>query len=134
MKKCVNGSNTRCSYPIAGCRGSNCSNKDFPNNWAGKTCTDNNAGKVTDVTVPVPVTPTKPTITRPMAGKRMMGAKERDAFNEQNQIRTNPKSIISKVKAEVNLFDSSGSVIQRPGIHLRTREGIGAWYEAIDEL
>jgi len=69
-----------------------------------------------------------------MAGKRMMGAKERDAFNEQNQIRTNPKSIISKVKAEVNLFDSSGSVIQRPGIHLRTREGIGAWYEAIDEL
>merc|ERR1712137_136432 len=87
MKKCVNSSSTRCTYPIAGCRGSNCSNKDFPFNWAGKTCED-----------------------------------------------TNPKSIISKVKAEVDLFDSTGRVIQRPGIHLRTNEGIGAWYEAINEL
>lgn len=95
MKKCVNGSSTRCTYPIAGCRGSNCSNKDFPFNWAGKTCVDNNAGKETDVTIPVK--PTKPKITRPIAGKRMMGKKERDAFDEQNQIRTNPKSIISKV-------------------------------------
>merc|ERR1712137_1507610 len=112
MKKCVNSSSTRCTYPIAGCRGSNCSNKDFPFNWAGKTCEDTN----TDITTPVK--PRKPIITRPLAGKRMMGAKERAAFDEQNQIRTNPKSIISKVKAEVDLFDSTGRVIQRPGIHL----------------
>jgi len=132
MKKCVNGSSTRCTYPIAGCRGSNCSNKDFPFNWAAKTCEDNNTGKDTDITTPVK--PTKPIITRPLAGKRMMGVKERAAFNEQNQIRTNPKSIIGKVKAEVDLFDSTGRIIKRPGIHLKTNEGIGAWYEAINEL
>lgn len=64
----------------------------------------------------------------------MMGVKERDAFNEQNKIRTNPKAVAGTVKAELKLFDSRGKTIRRPGMNLRTNEGIGAWHEAIDEL
>jgi len=64
----------------------------------------------------------------------MMGVKERDAFEEQNRIRTNPRSIIKKIENEINLFDSTGRIIERPGIRLMTSEGIGAWYEAKDAL
>jgi len=78
--------------------------------------------------------PEDETVIKHTPGKLMMGVKERDAFEEQNRIRTDPRSIIKKVENEINLFDSTGRIIERPGVNLRTNEGIGAWYEAIDAL
>jgi len=71
MKKCVASSSTGCYYPIANCRPMcydsaaaagtcSCQNSDWPNNWAGPTCT---TAPPTDAPTPAPPTPAPPTDT-----------------------------------------------------------------------
>lgn len=69
MKKCVASSSTGCYYPIANCRPMcydsaaaagtcSCQNSDWPNNWAGPTCT---TAPPTDAPTLAPPTPAPPT-------------------------------------------------------------------------
>ena len=61
-------------------------------------------------------------------------ALDKEVFNSQNTLRTNPKSFIPMLQKQLTYF--RGNTIWTPGVAcgLTTQEGPSAWHEAINAL
>ena len=59
---------------------------------------------------------------------------DRDVFNAHNEVRTNPKSLIPDLEAQLPKFEGNLLKNEETNVHLRTNEGAAAVQECIEFL
>lgn len=81
-------------------------------------------------------TPIKTTQILPASNNKMSQPpiSAQDIAKVINQVRTNPKSIVPHIQAQLDKFKGNSEIQMSPSFYYSTNEGKGAWTEAIQFL